>query len=157
MSEPIPIAVRGILTSQILEIVDRGHGGSERIQPKHFSQSRIVGTVFGTANVQAHYLRMAELRSFIRKQACDHHWRFDGSLSKLTFDRGLDRFDLRSTNAFAVELLPNLDDQILFSAGFPHRRAAIRFVDEWSFGSPTIATRPPISRMISRSGTVSVV
>src|SRR5688500_18556673 len=35
--------------------------------------------------------------------------------------------------------------------------APIRSVDEWSFGSPTIATVPPYARTMLRSGTVSVV
>src|SRR6185369_9661564 len=37
------------------------------------------------------------------------------------------------------------------------RRRASRSRVEWSLGSPTIATRPPYERTVSRSGTVSAL
>src|SRR5688500_10147647 len=119
----------------------------------------IIRTIRRPLYVELHYFRMSRFRAFICQEPSDGH---RGINRRLPVSISNYRFDLKqffAADRFAIQFFPNLDDQIGLVLcvehlwGRDHGRppmSAISSVEEWSLGSPTIATRPPQAITVSR-------
>src|SRR5438034_8079842 len=73
---------------------------------------------------------MAKLRTFVGEQTRNYHRRIDGRLTILVGNDRLYRLDLSRADILAIELFPDLDDQVVLCARLPHTKGKRETVEK---------------------------
>src|SRR5690606_6613351 len=105
---------------QIFQFAKRSSGGRKTRNIDDVAKNSLVLDIAEMIEVKLHYLRMSKFRAFVGEFSRKRHRRVDGRCAKMRGDGFGDGLDLLTTDTFAIELFPDLENKLVFRTRIPH-------------------------------------